>query len=153
MESQLTAAAVPADMLTSLADEGPQRSNRGLLWFAYVGAIVIPIIGAIAAIYVGVSQRGATIRRHAFGIAAAAILSGVVWAVAISTFNSNHADTRVANDLKALLDQNGISYTDATCSHASGNQYSCIVDTISGSTPVQVTDDGHTIYEQGISAQ
>jgi hypothetical protein len=140
-------------MLTSHVDERALRSDRGLLWFAYVGAIVMPIVGAITAIYVGVSQRGETIRRHAFGIAAAAILSGVVWAVGISTFNSNHADARVAADLKALLDQNGISYTNANCSHASGNQYSCIVVTFSGSTPVQVTDDGHTIYEQGISAQ
>jgi hypothetical protein len=99
MESQLTAAAVPADLFANEAQARTDRSNRGYLWFAYIGAIIIPIVGAIVAIYTGVSERRAAIRRHAFGIAAAAILSGVVWAVAITTINKSTADNRVAGDL------------------------------------------------------
>jgi hypothetical protein len=62
-------------------------------------------------------------------------------------------DSRVVGDLKSLLDQHSIAYTDVTCTHQSGNHWGCLV-TINGQQQfAQVTDDGHSIYEQGIAIQ
>jgi Protein of unknown function (DUF2510) len=128
------------------------KSNRGYLWFAYVVGAIIPVIGICCAIYLAVSERRAAIRRHAIGVGAVAILAAAIWIYAVISVNNSNVDSRVVGDLKSLLDDHSISYSDVTCSHQGGNQYSCIVTTSNGPQAVQVTDDGKSIVEQGISA-
>lgn len=69
----------------------------------------------------------------------------------------------VKNDLSNLLTQNNISFSSIPyCTHKSGNDYVCEVDGTTdsngnladqsglGTTFVNVTDDGKSIFEQGI---
>jgi hypothetical protein len=128
------------------------KSNRGYLWFAYVIGAIIPVIGVCCAIYLALSERRAAIRRHAIGVGAVALSAAGIWTYAVISINNSNADGRVVGDLKGLLDDHSISYSDVTCSHQGGSQYACIVTTSNGPQAVQVTDDGKSIIEQGINA-
>jgi hypothetical protein len=129
------------------------RSNRGFLITAYVLAVLLPIVGILLALYTAVAQRRVAIRRHAIGIAGVAIVSGVVFAVVISAVNKTNQNANVASDLRSLLDRNSVPYSKVNvCVHQAGTQYVCMVTRKGQQIPVQVTDDGQNIYEQGISA-
>lgn len=142
-----TTTQVDAAQLTA---ERQARSDKGFLWFAYIGAALIPVIGLVVAVYLAVSERRARIRRHAIGVAAVAVAVIGVWFVVLSS--SSHVDRNAAADLRSLLSSKGIPYSNVACAHESGNQYSCIVATSTGQVAVQVTDDGHEIIEQGLAA-
>lgn len=59
----------------------------------------------------------------------------------------------VVADLNSLFSDKGMYGDKATlCAHKSGNEYICSVTLDDGSTTTaDVTDDGSTIYEQGVS--
>lgn len=61
---------------------------------------------------------------------------------------------KVATDLKALFDSKNVKYNSVPyCTHKSGNDFVCEVDgTKYGKAYPDVTDDGVSIYEQGIPA-
>jgi hypothetical protein len=130
------------------------QDEKSFLISAYIAAVLIPIIGLVIALYTAVSERKAGIRRHALGIAGASILTAVIWVLVVTAINSSNQDRNVAGDLRSLLDSNAISYSSVgSCAHQTGNQYVCMVTTSAGQQiPVQVTDDGKEIYEQGLSA-
>lgn len=132
------------------ADEA--SSVRRFLWTNYILGALIPIYGWGAAIYVGVSEKYAAIRRHAIGIAAVALAAAAIYAVVIVSVNKSHQDRNVAADLQNLLQSNGVfGASNIDCAHQAGNLYQCSA-TINGQQEfATVTDDGHTIYEQGIS--
>ena len=66
----------------------------------------------------------------------------------------SQSTSSVKNDLRGLLDDNAISYTSIDyVVHQNANEYIATVTMQDGSkVNVNVTDDGKTIYEQGISA-
>jgi Protein of unknown function (DUF2510) len=126
--------------------------TRGVITGNYIGAALFPLYGWIAAIYIGTSEKYTRVRRHAFGIAAVAVASAAVYVVVILLVTASHRDSHVASDLQGLLSDHGINATNVNCSHQSGNLYQCFA-TINGRQQfATVTDDGHAIYEQGISA-
>jgi hypothetical protein len=138
-------------------DETPPEDVRkddmhGLLWTAYVLAVMISIVGLCFALYIAVAEKTASIRRHAIGVAGVSILSMGVTALIVSVVLSASGDGRVAGDLTSLLSDHSVTATNVTCTHQSGNQYACFA-TIDGQQhSALVTDDGHAIYEQGIAA-
>ena len=134
-------------------DRGAEaRSNRRFLIWAYVLAVLIPVVGVAIALYTAVSERRAAIRRHAIAIAGVALLAFGGYFLAISAITSSTQDRNVASDLRSLFDSHGIQYDDVgPCAHQTGNQYICTVTRNGQPTTVAVTDDGTTIYEQGIS--
>ena len=128
------------------------RSNRSFLISAYILAVVIPVVGILMALYTAVSERRAAIRRHAIAIAGVSILAAGAYVLAITSINSANQDSGVAADLRSLLNSNSIQYDSVDrCAHESGNQYVCMVTRNGQQITVQVTDDGKTIYELGIS--
>ena len=124
--------------------------NRGFLIGAYISAVLIPVVGIVVALYTAVSERRTAIRRHAIGIAGISIVSGVLYFVIISAIHSANQDSHVAADLRSLLNDHQIQYQSVGCAHQSGNQYVCTVTRNGQQIPVQVTDDGKSIYEVGI---
>lgn len=125
---------------------------RGVITGNYIGAILFPLYGWIAAIYIGTSEKYARVRRHAIGIAAVAVTSAVVYTVVILLVTASHQDSHVSSDLRSLLvDKGAATVTNIRCAHQSGNLYDCsaIVDGQQGFA--SVTDDGRSIYEVGIT--
>jgi hypothetical protein len=59
---------------------------------------------------------------------------------------------QVVTDLESLLTDKGVTYSSVPyCTHASGNDYTCQVNgTSDGTDYPSVTDDGNSIYEQGV---
>ena len=135
------------------AAQARQREIRGNLWYAYVLAVLLAPVGLCYAIYMAVAEKMAPVRRHAIGVAAVSILSIVVSVLVYTMVIAPSADaSRVTGDLKSLLDSHSVAYTDVSCTHQSGNSWGCFV-TINGQQQfAQITDDGHSIYEQGIAA-
>jgi hypothetical protein len=132
----------------------PEEANtRNFLLGAYIGAILVPVLGIIMALYTAVSERRKAISRHAVGIAGAALLAAGGYYLIIHAITTSGQDRNVASDLRSLLNSNFIQYDSVgPCAHQSGNQYVCTVTRNGSDTTVYVTDDGKTIYEQGIAA-
>lgn len=138
--------------LAEIAPTAEGRDNKGFLVGAYISAILLPVVGIVVALYTAVSERRSAVRRHAIAIGGIAILSAALYVVVITSIDHNSQDRNVAADLQNLLDSNLIQYSSiGGCAHQSGNQYVCTVTQNGQQIPVQVTDDGKTIYEQGIS--
>lgn len=134
------------------AEHSRAAENRTFLWTNYIAGALIPIWGYGVAIYVAVSEKHAKIRRHALGILAVAVLASGIYAVVIASSISSHQDVNAANDLQTLLTDHGVFASNVQCAHQAGNQYQCSA-TINGQQQfASVTDDGHQIYETGISA-
>jgi hypothetical protein len=90
---------------------------------------------------------------HAVGFAGAALIAAGGYYLIIHAITSSSQDRNVASDLRSLLDSNFTQYDSVgPCAHQSGNQYVCTVTRNGSPVTVQVTDDGKTVYEQGISA-
>lgn len=129
-------------------------SDRTVLIWGYTLGVLIPIIGWAIAIHIAVGQSRAKIRRHAIGVGALALTTFGIYLAIILSLGGPRSDSAVTSDLGTLLTGNGIAYQSIQCTHQSGNQYACLVTTTGTGGPigVQVTDDGHSIEEQGISA-
>jgi hypothetical protein len=82
-------------------------------------------------------------------IAPVAIILGLAGALAGCGSSSG---PNVNANLQSLLADKGIPYQSVTCAHQTGSEYACVVYTANGSEGVQVTDDGHTIVENGLAA-
>ncbi len=126
--------------------EAAPKSERGFLWTSYILGALIPVYGAIVAIYVAVAESKAHIRRHAIGIGAVALISAGIYTVILTRSNSQK-DSAVQADLSNLFLQHGTYATDVRCSHQNGNQYICFYKADGVQHTAQVTDDGHTISE------
>jgi hypothetical protein len=61
-------------------------------------------------------------------------------------------NSSVIADLKYLFDVKNVNYGSIPyCTHQSGNQYVCEVDgTDNGTVSIDVSDDGHSVYETGL---
>jgi high-affinity iron transporter len=129
------------------------RGNRALLVAAYVSAVLLPVIGILAAFYAAVSKRTAAIRRHAIAIAGVSLLAAGGYVLAITSIVRTNQESEVATHLRSLLDAHGVRYTDVSdCYHHIGNQYVCRVTEKGQQIVVAVTDNGKTIHEHGIGA-
>jgi hypothetical protein len=130
-----------------------ESGSRGFLITAYVSAVLIPVIGILAALYAAVSERTAAIRRHAFAIAGVSLLAAGGYVGAITSVLSANQDSEVASHLRSLLDAHGVRYDRVSdCYHHTGNQYVCRVTENGQQLVVDVTDNGKTIQEHGIGA-
>lgn len=138
---------VPEELAASAQEAG---TNRAFLITAYVSAVLIPVIGMLAALYAAVSGRTQAIRRHAIAIAGVALLAAGGYVLAITSILSANQDSAVAAHLRALLDANGVRYDSAgACYHQNGNQYVCRITENGQQLVVDVTDNGKTIHEYG----
>lgn len=120
---------------------------------AYVLAVLIWPIGLVWAIYIAVAERMAPVRRHAIGVGAVSLITAAVSIFIVTTVIAPASNDRnVVADLKSLLDDHAVDYSSVQCTHQSGTQYVCAVYPTDGGKPqfAQVTDDGNSIYEQGI---
>lgn len=149
MTDTLQAPTIPLITPPRWQQEEEERADRRFLIWGYLAAVFLPVLGVIYGIVCAVSLKQQRIRRHAVGLIAVAVLAGGAYFVIISAAQASHSSANAATDLKSLLDSNGISYSDVTCAHSSGNSYACIVD----GQAVQVTDDGSSITEQGLTTQ
>lgn len=131
---------------------GEPRNN---LVGAYVLAVLIWPVGLVWAIYLAVAEKAAPVRRHAIGVAAVSLLTAAACIfIAVTVTGPANNASRVEGDLKSLLDDHAVHYSSVACTHQSGTQYGCFVYSPDGGKPqfAQVTDDGNSIYEQGIDA-
>lgn len=95
------AAAAP----TSAPETG---GDRGLLIFGYTIGVLVPFIGWITAITIGVQDRYKRIRSHAVGIALASITAAAVYVVigiAIAHHPSCSYGQRVADNVASSLNE------------------------------------------------
>jgi hypothetical protein len=130
--------------------------DRSALVTAYIIGAIVPVLGWGTAIYVGVTEKYATIRRHAVGIGLVSLLTFGIYLALLLGSSGPPSDASVASALANLLNQNPsspatetVNADDIACSHQGGNQFICIVDQPDGGTvlTLSVTDDGHTISE------
>jgi hypothetical protein len=71
----------------------------------------------------------------------------------VAACGASGSASNVRSDLKQLMGDKGITYTGVPyCTHQSGNLYVCEVDgTTNGKEYPNVTDDGKTIFAQGLN--
>jgi hypothetical protein len=135
----------------SAADTPTLVRDRSALVTTYIVGALIPVVGWAAAIYIGVAEKYAAIRRHAIGIGAVSLLTFGIYLVLLLGGSGQPSDSAVASALSSLLanQANVIAFpSDIRCAHQTGNQYVCIVNEIGGnSLTLSVTDDGHSISE------
>jgi hypothetical protein len=63
----------------------------------------------------------------------------------------SNRDNQVVKDLNNLFMDKGVQGTATDCTHQSGNQFVCrVTGSSEGTTFVNVTDDGNSIFEQGL---
>jgi hypothetical protein len=60
-------------------------------------------------------------------------------------------DASVKSDVEGLFSDNGMDWQVSTCVHQNGNAYVCSAWKGSDTRTLTVTDDGSSVYEQGIS--
>lgn len=140
-----------ADPEAKTGDTG-DTGDRGLLIFGYTIGVLIPIIGWVLAISIGVQDRYKRIRAHAVGIALASITAAVIYTVIIVSASAAHSGPNVSADLTNLLQSKQVYPSHVTCIHQTGNDYECWATIFGQRQYATVTDDGHYIDEQGISA-
>jgi hypothetical protein len=89
----------------------------------------------------------------ALSIAACGSVSGGTGTEASQPTAPGNNTDQVVTDLKSLLTDKGVTYSSVPyCTHGSGNDYTCEVDgTSDGTDYPSVTDDGNSIYEQGVA--
>ena len=142
----------PPDLPAGAMEASAAAANRQFLWANYIIGALVPIWGWIAAIYIAVSEKRRSIRRHAIGSAAIALTAAGIYTLVIISVHNSQRDSSVASDLQSLLSSHGVSASDISCAHQSGNLYQCSA-TVNGQQQfATVTDDGSTIYEVGISS-
>lgn len=90
-------------------------------------------------------------KRLAALIVVAAALSGCGGSGGANGGNGTPSTDQVKSDLTQLMLDKNLLGTVSLCVRQNGNQFICQVNGVgSGTTSVQVTDDGKTIFEQGL---
>lgn len=125
-----------------------KASKRQLATWYVVGGLV-PVLGVIFAIYVGVTPKLSHLRRHAARIGATALLVAVAYAIGISVVNNLGATSRVERDLVKSLKALHQPAVSAQCSYESGNLYTCQVNFTDG--PPLTVDVGRGARDQRLS--
>ena len=65
--------------------------------------------------------------------------------------NGTPSVDKVKTDMTSLILDKNLSGTVDLCVHQNGNQFICSINgNKDGTTSVQVTDDGNTVFEQGL---
>lgn len=91
--------------------------SSGGLFGAYVAGIAIPVVGWTLAIWFGVAERFAAIRRHALGIGLSATLAAVVYVVVIvwvAQSNAAHVPCIVTSSGATVCGSSAAAWCEAT---------------------------------------